>query len=68
MNTNRNASSNPANRAPREFNLERSHAVGQFLRVHPDANRTLKRLAVDAEDWNSLGAQLRSKGYGAGAA
>jgi hypothetical protein len=33
------------NRRPqeREFNLDRKHTVGQFLRVHPDALRVMKQ-------------------------
>lgn len=58
-------SSNPANRQQREFNTDKTHAVGQFLRAHPDALRVIKRMQHEARAWNSLRAHLVQKGYGA---
>jgi hypothetical protein len=51
--------------APRTFDVERKHGVGQFLRAHPEALRVVKRLHSEQRDWDTLGAHIKDKGYGA---
>lgn len=64
MNTNKTTVATTPN-APRVFDTDRKHGVGQFLRAHPEALRVMKRLNEEQRGIDSLGAHLKAKGYGA---
>lgn len=61
------ASTNPNQRKRWNGNLNADHSPGQYLMTDPDAKRVLLANRAESAKWNTLGAQLRSKGYGAAA-
>lgn len=43
----------------REFDLNRKHTVGQFLRAHPDALKVMRRLGMEQKGAFSIEARAR---------
>lgn len=45
--------------APREFDVERKHAVGQFLRANPTAAKVMASMRGDSKGFFSIEARAR---------
>jgi ABC-type nitrate/sulfonate/bicarbonate transport system substrate-binding protein len=46
----------------REFDIERKHTAGQFLRAHPEALKAVKAHSKEAEDSFSIAKRFRVAG------
>jgi hypothetical protein len=46
--------------APRVFDLDRKHGVGQFLRAHPEAAKVMARMRGDSKNFYSIAARARA--------
>jgi hypothetical protein len=51
----------PQTNKGREFDIERKHTAGQFLRAHPEALKVIKAQGKAAEGSFSLGSNARFK-------
>jgi hypothetical protein len=47
--------------APRTFDVERKHGVGQFLRAHSEAARVMARMRSDSKEFYSIAARARMR-------
>jgi hypothetical protein len=46
--------------APRAFDTDRKHGVGQFLRAHPEAARVMARMRSDSRRFFSIAARFHA--------
>ncbi|MFL9902173.1 hypothetical protein PQR71_29225 [Paraburkholderia fungorum] len=59
MTTNNTTATTP--NAPRSFDTDRKHGVGQFLRSHPEAARVMARMRSDSKEFYSIAARARMR-------
>jgi anti-sigma factor RsiW len=59
MTTNNTTTATTPN-APRSFDVDRKHGVGQFLRAHPEAARVMARMRSDSKSFFSIAARFHA--------